>query len=215
MIGIIGAMPEEIDGLLGAFDSEAKVTAVFGSTFYSGSINGKDIVVAKSGIGKVNAAFVATLLGTRFGASKIVMTGIAGGIKCNTLDAVVATGFVHHDVSMVDEEDGHLDILDTIVIPADEELSKIISDEKSVRGIIATGEAFIADKRLGDYIVRRFPGVVAVDMECGAVAQVCTRMGVPFAAIKVISDGCDGEVYLDLAVRAAEMGVAAVLKLFT
>lgn len=213
--GIIGAMDAEIAGLLVAFDEKAAECKLHGSTFYSGKINGHEVVVVRCGIGKVNASFVTALLALEFGAGEILMTGIAGGIKGKTLDAVVPEGFVQHDVVMPGVPDGHLDIVDAVVLYADKGLRASLADEKSLGGYIATGEAFVSDSKAGAGIAQKFPEVTAVDMECGAAAQVCARLGIPFAAVKIISDGCDDGEYYDFLLQAANKAVSMVLKRFT
>ena len=210
-IGIIAAMEAEIDELIKSIENPVK-TSLFSSAFYSGVINGKEVIAVRSGIGKVNASFVATQLRLHFNADVIVMTGIAGGLGTKMMDTVVATGFVQHDVSLPGEEIGFLDGLNKVVINADKKLSAALAGEDSVMGLIATGEAFVSDKSVSNRIKQLFPEAVAVDMECGAVAQVCERMNVPFAAIKIISDDCNENVYYDFFKESSEKSVKTILR---
>lgn len=212
-LGIIGAMNEEVDGITAALNGEVSVTNFCGTTVYFGSINGIDVVVARSGIGKVNAAFITSALCEKYGIDGAIMTGIAGGIGLKTHNIVIPDGFVQHDVIMPGEVDGHIDILDAVVLPADKRLSEGLRAEAEAPkcGLIATGEAFVSDADVANGIKRRFPGVVAVDMECGAVAQVCARMRVPFAAIKIIADGCDAGDYFDFKNSASKLAISTVV----
>lgn len=189
-IGIIAAMPEEKDGIT-AMLNDVYSEDIYGSTFHVGNLNDKKIIVALCGIGKVNAVMCAVVLKERFAVDCIVATGVAGGISLGHLEALVPTGFVQHDVKIIGNPDGWLDMVDKIVIDADEKLSNVLcGNGDCVRGIMASGEQFIASQAETDVIVSAFPDAVAVDMECGALSQACYRMGVPFSAMKCISDSC-------------------------
>ena len=211
--GIIGAMDVEVAGLTAQM-TERTESSFGGSTFYSGRINGNKVVVTCGGIGKVNASFVATTLAIKFGVSAIVMTGVCGGVDLTPLDAIVPDGFVQHDVDMIGEEKGHIDVLNTVVILPDAELSTklaVISGAK--RGVMATGEQFISGQAQIDRLLADFPSVVAVDMESASVAQVCARLKLPYACIKIVSDGGDENAYYDFKTEASNKPITAVLAL--
>ena len=212
-VGILGAMDAEIDGIISAMSAVEK-TVCCGSEIFTGSIGKRDIVLARSGIGKVNAAFAACLLAGRFGVSRIYMTGVAGGLggRLHTLDALVPDGFVQYDVIKPGDPDGFIDILGDVVIRPDEEMSsELASACGGVRGLLATGERFVGSADDKADIMSRFPGVLAADMESAAVAQVCTRLGVPFACIRIISDEGDISEYYDFKYLAADKAVSALL----
>ena len=111
-IGIIGAMDVEIEGFAGAMTDAARSDS-FGSEVITGMRGSQRLVVVKSGIGKVNAGFAAQMLVTRFGATRIYMTGIAGALckGLRALDLFVPDKFVQYDVIMPGEADGYMDIL--------------------------------------------------------------------------------------------------------
>ena len=215
-IGIIGAMDVEVAGIVKAM-SGGRAELIGGSEFHAGRIAGKETVAVQSGIGKVNAAFAAATLAHKFGVNAVLMTGIAGGIGggLNALDAFVPDGLVQHDVSMIGCEDGYIDLVGGIVINTDAGLANGLARASGAkRGIMATGEQFVDSAAQIAAIRAKFPAAVAVDMEAAAVAQVCARLGLPFACVKVISDdGTSGEAYYDFKTAAAEKAVGAVLTL--
>lgn len=214
-IGIIGAMDAEVE----RFSLEmtnAKSETFARSVFTTGEINGGKVVLVRSGIGKVNAALVASALVMRYGADAVLMTGIAGTVTrdLHTLDAFVPTDFLQYDVSMPGCEDGFIDVLGEVYLPASPELAAALAAASGAkRGTMATGESFVGSAAVAADIARRFPKAMGVDMESAAVAQVCARLGVPFACLKVISDGCDDGEYADFKQAAADKAVNGVLAL--
>lgn len=214
-IGIIGAMDAEVE----RFSLEmtnAKSETFARSVFTTGEINGGKVVLVRSGIGKVNAALVASALVMRYGADAVLMTGIAGTVTrdLHTLDAFVPTDFLQYDVSMPGCEDGFIDVLGEVYLPASPELADALAAASGAkRGTMATGESFVGSAAVAADIARRFPKAMGVDMESAAVAQVCARLGVPFACLKVISDGCDDGEYADFKQAAADKAVSGVLAL--
>lgn len=215
-IGIIGAMDVEVAGIVQAMSGRV-VTNIGGSEFYAGRIADMETVAVQSGVGKVNAAFAAATLAYKFAVDSILMTGIAGGIGggLKALDAFVPDGLVQHDVSMIGCEDGYIDLVGETVIRTDAKLSDGLARTGGAkRGVMATGEQFVDSAEQIAAIRAKFPAAVAVDMEAAAVAQVCARLGLPFACLKVISDdGTSGETYYDFKTVAAEKAVGAVLAL--
>lgn len=212
-IGIIGAMDAELERLL-AETKDVRRRNIGGSEFVSGKISGVNVVCVQSGIGKVNAAFAASVLICRFHVDAVFMTGIAGAIsgKLKHLDLIVPDGFIQHDVAILGESDGFIDIVGKTVLMPDKRLSEALAEAgNAYRGIIATGEQFIGNEEQKRAILSRFPDVIAVDMECSAVVQVCVRSGIPVACVKVVSDGGDGMEYYVFKTKAAEKAVSAVL----
>lgn len=214
-IGIIGAMDVEVERIAREM-TDASSESFARSAFTVGKIDGQKVVVVQSGIGKVNAALVASALVMRYGADAVVMTGIAGTVTrdLHTLDAFVPTDFLQYDVSMPGCEDGFIDVLGEVYLPASPELADALaSASRAKRGTMATGESFVGSAAVAADIARRFPKAMGVDMESAAVAQVCRRLGVPFACLKVISDGCDDGEYADFKQAAADKAVSGVLAL--
>ena len=213
-IGIIGAMDVEIKKITEALSSLSSLN-IGGSTFFSGKLGSREVVAVQSGIGKVNAAFATTILISHFGVNAIIMTGIAGGISSDIkpLDAFVAKSFIQHDVDILGEKRGFLDILNCVELFADEGLAaKLLCYSNGVSGTMSTGEQFVSSKEQISAILSAFPDVKAVDMEAGAVAQIAARLNIPFACIKVISDDGSSDVYYDFKEVASNKAIAAVLK---
>lgn len=226
MTGIIGAMEIEVRSITAAMtDTETKT--ISGIPFAAGKLNGSPAVIAKCGIGKVSAAVCAQILISVFNVDKIINTGVAGGLapELRQGDIVVASGFVEHDMDTTPLGDapGYLSGLDIITLPCDEEISGLAAavseqnkDYNTLRGIIATGDQFIASRERSDYIRTTF-NAAACEMEGGAIAHVCYMGGIPFTAVRCISDNADGEAgmsYADFSVIAAERCAGLVLEIF-
>ena len=122
MIGIIGAMEEEVAALKSEM-ADAKVTEFASMTFYKGTLCGKDAVVVRSGIGKVNAAICAQILVDKFGVDTLINTGIAGSLdaRIDIGDMVISTDAVHHDMdaTIFGDAIGQVPRMDTRTFPAD------------------------------------------------------------------------------------------------
>lgn len=212
-LGIVGAMDVEVEGIVRAM-TDAERVAFGGSVFTVGKIDGREVVAVQCGIGKVNAAFVTSALQMRFGVQAVLMTGVCGGVvgSLRVLDAVVPSAFVQHDVFVPWCADGYLDILDKVMLPADAGLAEALAVASGgFRGVMATGEQFIGTREQANAVLAKFPQTLAVDMESAAVAQVCARLGLPFACIKIVSDDGSADVYVDFKTAAAEKAVGAVL----
>lgn len=206
-------MDAEVEGFASAM-SGAEKRQLAGSDVLTGRIGGRSVAVMRSGIGKVNAAFAAFALAREFGARAIYSTGVAGALggSLHMLDVLVPDGFVQYDVIKPGDPDGLIDVLGEIVVPPDAAMSGALAAKCGAkRGLLATGERFVGCEADREDILRRFPKAVAADMESGAIAQVCARLGVPFACVRVISDSGDSAEYGDFKRRAADKAVSAVL----
>ena len=213
MIGIIGAMPVEVDGLT-AILNEKQGEAVSGIVFYQGKISGVSCVVACCGPGKVNAAVCTQAMLMRYPVSLVINTGVAGGIGPGVRigDLVVAEGVVQYDfdTSPLDGGKGLLPVLNEVVVPTDQAASdtllqcaRRVYDGNVTRGIVATGDQFIsggeqAAKIRGDF------GADACEMEGGSIGQVCALNKIPFAVIRAISDHGDDEASVDFPAFASQ-----------
>ena len=213
MIGIIGAMPVEVDGLT-AILNEKQGEAVSGIVFYQGKISGVSCVVACCGPGKVNAAVCTQAMLMRYPVSLVINTGVAGGIGPGVRigDLVVAEGVVQYDfdTSPLDGVKGLLPVLNEVVVPTDQAASdtllqcaRRVYDGNVTRGIVATGDQFIsggeqAAKIRGDF------GADACEMEGGSIGQVCALNKIPFAVIRAISDHGDDEASVDFPAFASQ-----------
>jgi len=210
MIGIIGAMKEEINSFT-AHSKIDKKEKIAGLNFYHGSLSGKEVVIVQSGIGKVNAAVASQLLIDKFSVSKVIFTGLAGatGKDVSIGDYVLADGLVQHDFDLTHfgREKGFVPAVGRI-LDTDKELNSLIADVvislgkerdgfgKLHRGVIASGDAFIASSDKIGEIVQEF-GAMAVEMEGASVAQVCSMNSIPFAVLRTVSDNADENALVD------------------
>ena len=201
MIGIIGAMAVEVAHLKEAMQAP-QIDVVSGITFYRGRLAGQDVVLAKSGVGKVFAALCAQTMVLNYGVTRFVVSGVAGSLSkdLHIGDVVIATTCVQHDMdtSAVGDTIGMVSGINRIRFEADAATVRSLESvcrERHVpytRGIVATGDQFVASAAKERWIADTF-GAVASEMESCAVAQVAFVNRVPYAAIRVISDEADGK----------------------
>ncbi|MFC3417983.1 5'-methylthioadenosine/adenosylhomocysteine nucleosidase [Salinicoccus hispanicus] len=200
MIGIIGAMKPEIDILLEWMDVES-TDSIAHAKVYQGKLQGQDVVLVQSGIGKVNASMITALLLERYYVRIIINTGVAGGLSdaLQVTDMVVSTSVLHHDVDAVEfgYALGQVPGMPKFYI-ADKGLVKLsmeaISGNPEINGhggLIVSGDSFISSSEQKDGITRNFRKALAVDMESAAIAQTCYQYSTPFVIIRSISDKAD------------------------
>lgn len=195
-IGIIGAMDEEIALLIENIEQK-KYEKVAHCEFIQGQMCGIDVVLLKSGIGKVNAAMATTIMHERFHPEYVINTGSAGGYTSdlNVGDIVISEAVVQHDVDVTgfDYEYGQIPGMPTY-FKADERLVdqvEFVIDSMQIayrKGIIATGDMFMSDPKRVSFVKETFPDMVAMEMEAGAIAQVCYQYNIPFVIIRSLSD---------------------------
>ncbi|MFC0299809.1 5'-methylthioadenosine/S-adenosylhomocysteine nucleosidase [Virgibacillus soli] len=195
-IGIIGAMDEEI-ALLQSEMIDNKEETVANCLFICGKLKGKDIVLLKSGIGKVNAAMATTIMHERYAPQQVINTGSAGGFstELNIGDIVISTTIVHHDVDATafDYAYGQVPNMPA-VYEADAKLMKQAGEAaaklsvKVVNGMIATGDSFMDNPERVAFARNKFPEMKAAEMEAAAIAQVCYQYNTPFVIIRSLSD---------------------------
>lgn len=217
VIGIIGAMSEEVEILRGKMEIE-NTKKIAGMEFYQGTLDGENIVLVQSGIGKVNAAACAQILADHFGVDYLINSGVAGGLNPDVKvgDIVISTDAVQHDVDItaLGEEPGVISRMETSVFTADEKLvqlaeesAKTLSEDIHVfKGRIASGDQFIASNEQREKIATTF-APYAVEMEGAAIAHVAQLNNIPFVIIRAISDDANGEsnvTYVDFVKVAAE-----------
>lgn len=218
--GIIAALPQEIETVLELM-GPAERPAHGGRVFTRGSIADEPVVVAHARIGKVAAAITACELIIRFDVSRILFTGVAGGLSPDVLpgDIVVADTLVQHDLDASPLfPPGEIPLTGVTELQTDPEMRASITsaarrfldsathieaisaiaraNQRGPRvhaGEIATGDRFIASARARREVLNRRPDALCVEMEGAAVAQVCRDYGVPFAAIRLISDAADDQ----------------------
>jgi adenosylhomocysteine nucleosidase len=206
-VGIIGAMEEEVAVLKKEMELEEIVT-VASMEFCKGLLCGKDVVVVRSGIGKVNAAVCTQILIDRFGADVIINTGVAGSLdaKIDIGDMVVSTDLVEHDMDTTAFGDplGQVPRMDTFSFPADVELVKkaVLANEeanpdiKTFTGRIVSGDQFVSSPDVKDKLVENF-GAKCTEMEGAAIAHVAYLNKVSCVIIRAISDKADNSASMD------------------
>lgn len=204
-IGIIGAMDAEVESLVGML-RDKKQERVGMIDFFSGELCGKQIVIAKCGIGKVFAAVCAEAMILKYSPSLIVNTGVGGalGHGINPTDVVIADKLCQHDMdtSAIGDPRGLVSGINKIYFDADARAVKILGEAaaelgvKTFVGTVATGDKFIADPSDKERIVSEF-SAISCEMEGCAIAQVAFVNNVPFAVVRAISDSADGEADMD------------------
>ncbi|MDR0643414.1 MAG: 5'-methylthioadenosine/S-adenosylhomocysteine nucleosidase [Treponema sp.] len=204
MIGIIGAMEEEIV-LLRSYLEEPRKETVSGFEFLTGRLEGKAVVLLRCGIGKVNAAVGSGLLLDRFKPDFVVNTGSAGGIDPSLSfgDAVISTGLIQHDVDVTgfNYAPGQVPGM-PLIFPVAKNLVELAekaitalkqegilpSDFNYTHGVIGTGDVFMHEPERIAIVRNRFPCIRAIDMEAAAIAQTCYLFKAPYLIIRALSD---------------------------
>ena len=201
-LGIIGAMDEEVDILVELMDIKETIEKA-SLKFYKGTLEGKDIVLVRCGIGKVNSALCAQILISEFDVDAVVNTGVAGALnpKLDVLDIVISTDAMQYDVDTTafGYQKGVIPRMESSVFIADEKLinsayeSSVIESKsnKVFKGRVVTGDIFISSKELKEELVNDFNAYCG-EMEGGAIAHVCTLNKTPFVIIRSMSDKADG-----------------------
>ena len=212
-IGIIGAMESEVATLIPALKDHAE-TKIGIVVYHTGKLDGRDVVIARSGVGKVNAALTAAEMIRTFGAKAIVNTGVAGALEetLNPEDAVIATDLVQHDYDTTPfDPPGCVSGIGQVKIPVDPAIASAAAKAarelgmRVLEGTVASGDQFISDGKKKEWIRDTF-GALACEMEGAAIAQACYLLGVRCAVIRTVSDRADGKADVDFpsfAARAA------------
>lgn len=206
IIGIIGAMDEEVEILLSKMKLE-KVQVKANMRFNSGKLYDSEIVVVRSGIGKVNAAICAQILIDDFNVDIIINVGVAGGTAEDIYpgDVVIANSLVQHDVdtSAFGDKIGQIPRMNTYDFKCDRDLieraqmaCKKIENIKNFTGRIVTGDQFICSTEKIKYLNREF-NALACEMEGGSIAQVAYLNNIPFVIIRSISDNANNGASMD------------------
>lgn len=228
-IGIIGAMEQEI-ALLKNNISDCQLQEIAGSKFYTGTLNGIEIILVQSGIGKVAAAISTSILINRFDVSHVINTGSAGGFdsSLNLGDVVISTEVAYHDADVtafgyaIGQMAGqpatfssNMELMDI----AERALALIDPAPHAIRGLICTGDTFVHTPLQQRTIREHFPAVIAVEMEAAAIAQTCHQYKLPFVVVRAISDVADKaspmtfEQFLPLAAKSSSNMVEKMLEL--
>lgn len=232
---ILSALPEEQTGLSDLLVGAERVKHA-GREFWVGEIHQQPVVLALSGIGKVAAATAATLLIERFGAQRIVFTGVAGGLHAGVEvgDLVLGSSYVQHDMdvsplfprfvlpskgkALLDADMALIASLliaaKVIYTPANGEFKgKNVLKNTIHQGLIASGDRFVSSLAEVDALRTALPNALCVEMEGAAVAQVCHDYALPFAAVRTISDRADDSAHLDFSQFVRDVAGPAAVRL--
>lgn len=206
-IGIIGAMEVEVSYLKNLMSENGKQTKVYeigGLSYFEGELEGKQVVVVKSGVGKVNAALCAQTLIYKFSVTNIINTGIAGAMASGlgVLDFVVSSDAVYHDMDATGfgYKPTEIPQMKNSCFIADKKMVKAVLDvfnkipesdgHKIIEGRIASGDQFISDKNTKNHI-KEICNPACVEMEGAAIAHACFLNKVPFIILRCMSDMAD------------------------
>ena len=206
-IGIIGAMEEEVSLL--KEEMEIKETVEYATmTFCKGVLCGKDVVIVRSGIGKVNAAACTQILVDKFNVDVLVNTGVAGSLDAtiDIGDIVISTDLVEHDMdtSVFGDPLGQVPRMDTFSFPADPVLiekavvanQEANPDIRTFTGRIVSGDQFVSSKEVKEKLVNVFQGR-CTEMEGAAIAHAAYLNKVSCVIIRAISDKADNSAEMD------------------
>ena len=205
MIGIIGAMAVEVDAIK-AIAKDIKTTTISNIEFTQGTINKKEVVIARCGIGKVFAGICAEIMILNFKPEYILNVGVAGALSENldVASIAISQSLVQHDMdtSPLGDPLGMISGINVINIEADNDIVKKVEEAvkevglKYEIGVIASGDQFVSSKERKDWIKKQF-NAIACEMEGAAIAQVAYINQVPFCVIRAISDKADGSSGVD------------------
>ena len=215
-LGIIGAMEIEVESLKKEMVIEREET-VSGRVFTVGTLCGKPVVAAVSGVGKVFAALTAEIMILHFGAEALLNTGVAGGLAEGFTigDIAIATAVVQHDMNTTALGDprGLLSGINKIELPTDEHLTALLraaaqKTGHNIRcGTIVSGDLFVAKEKTKERLRKEF-GAIACEMEGAAIGHAAYLNGIPFAVLRAISDGGDGMEFSQFVGEAARISTA-------
>lgn len=212
-LAIVGAMHEEIAALRPCLEG-LRTERRAGRDFHIGRLDGQDVILVRCGIGKVAAAITAAVLLDAFDARALLFTGVAGGLAPGVRvgDIVVATTLLQHDMNAeplfprwevpltgrarFDADPYWSDRL----ARAGHALAATHRHAQAAtlhRGLVVSGDRFVATQAESDALRSLLPDALAVEMEGAAVAQVCHDFGRPFAVVRTISDRADDAAHGD------------------
>lgn len=207
MIGIIGAMEEEITNLKSHMQVD-EVQTIAGMSFYKGAVKGTKLVLVRSGIGKVNAGICTQILASVYGVDTVINTGIAGSLNADIDigDIVVSTSLVQYDVDARNfgYKLGEIPRMNIVEFPADKYLidkTQNVFDSldlgiKLYKGMVATGDKFVSEDSLKAEIISNFHAY-CVEMEGAAIAQAAMLNNMACVVIRAISDKADNSADVD------------------
>ena len=223
-IAIVSAMHHELRALLPLLHDPLSVRLA-ARDFHQGTIHGQPVVLVLSGIGKVAAATTAVLLMHEFNARELVFTGVAGGLRRGVKvgDVVVAQQLLQHDMDASplfprfeipltgrSRFEASANLADALAAAAQRCLDRadaLVGTAHRIefgidaalvhRGLIVSGDRFVASAAASAELRALLPDALAVEMEGAAVAQACADFRRPFAVLRTISDRADDNAHVD------------------
>jgi adenosylhomocysteine nucleosidase len=221
LLGIMGAMPEEMDKIISAIENK-EIVERGSRIYYRGELFGQDVVAAFSRWGKVAAATTATNMILEFDVDRIIFTGVAGAISSELKvgDIVIGERLYQHDMdarplmrrfeipltgkTSYETPQQNVDTMAQAVhnfLKNNREFRQLLTEQhisnvKMLTGDIASGDLFISSTEMKHALIKNLPSVVCAEMEGAAVAQVCDDYGVPLIVVRVISDAADEEAHI-------------------
>ena len=206
-IGIIGAMDIEVNTLKGMLKTDKEITKA-GMTFCEGTLEGKQVVIVKCGVGKVNAAMCVQILADLFEVTHIINTGVAGSLnaKLDIGDILVSVDALQHDmdVTALGYQPGQNPDFKQVEFKADTAMGrcamvacrKVNPDIAVMEGRVVSGDVFVNSADLKERLVSVFHGDCA-EMEGASIAQASWLNGLPFLILRAISDKADNSSHMD------------------
>ena len=204
-IGIIGAMELEVETLKSKLTG-LQVTSRAGMQFFAGSMNGTDVVICQSGIGKVNAALSVQIMADLFAVTHVINTGIAGSLNAalDIGDVAISTDLMYHDfhVAPFGYPVGQVPGMDVLAFPADVSMAdtaEALCRGQGVncrRGRIVSGDQFVCEESQKAKIIADCGGL-CTEMEGAAIAHAAYRNGIPVLVLRAISDKADNSAEMD------------------
>ena len=206
-VGIIGAMDSEVSLIADAI-SQKETVSVGGRDYICGKYHDHEIILVKSGIGKVCAATAAAALCDHFKADAVINSGCAGGIGegLKIGDIVLSTGLAYHDVDLkifgykvgqLPSYEQYFNADHALIAKAEAVAARLKKESNFApdvfTGVVLTGDQFISQKQKCLDMKNDFPEAQVTEMEGAAVGQVCTDYKVPFLVIRSVSDTAQGE----------------------
>jgi adenosylhomocysteine nucleosidase len=221
LLGIMGAMPEEMDKIIAAITNK-QIVERGSRVYYRGDLYGQEVVAVFSRWGKVAAATTATNMILDFKVDRIIFTGVAGAISplLNVGDIVIGQRLFQHDMdarplmrrfeipltgkTSYETPQQNVDTMAQAVhnfLKNNKEFRKILAEQninnpKMLTGDIASGDLFISSTEMKQALIKNLPSVLCAEMEGAAVAQVCDDYGIPLIVVRVISDTADEEAHI-------------------
>lgn len=209
-IAIIGAMNEEVSTLGQKMNAVHKERISLNDLpIVSGTLAGREVVLARCGIGKVNAALATQYIIDRFQPQAVINTGVAGGLSPHALigDLVIGENSLQHDfdVRHLNYSKGTIPRLEVSTFPADPGLVDLavkaaqqeLEQKRVHKGLIVSGDQFISSREQKQKILAHFPAAVCAEMEGAAIAQAAYVNRIPHVIVRAISDQADNTAPAD------------------